>query len=249
MKKEFCRKLIDFYKSERTVYNSNMRVISKVRNLYNQCEPISNLSCDTVDYKIFKDYKLVRFCNSKELLKYIPTGDDPRIDAICGFINENPYFWIIPLTTYDENNHYGYVFKSYNTKQYRNVFAENHICSFFGFHNFNDFQKDMPIVLCEGTKDQIVVSSIYKHTLACLTCGLGSDDLKAITNLTKNIILCYDNDKAGINATKRDKERLIKSGCRVVSVFYNSKDPGELFNNPMGLQILRQSLTSILNSY
>ena len=226
-----------------------MRVINKVRELYNHCQPIDSITCDTIDFKVFRNYKLVRFCNSKELLKYIPTGDDSRIDALCGFINENPYFWIIPLTTSDPETHFGYVLKSYNQKQYRNIFAENHICSFFGFHNFGDFEYNKPIVLCEGTKDQMVINKLYPYTLACLTCGLGSDDLKAITKLTKKVILAYDRDKAGVNATNRDKERLIKSGCRVVSAFYNAKDPGELFNNPVGLNILNQSLTSILNSY
>lgn len=232
-----------------TNYNNIMRVINKVRELYNYSQPINNIQCDTVDYRIFKEYNLVRFCNSKELLKYIPVGDDSRIDAICGFINENPYFWIIPLTTSDPNIHFGYVLKSYHQKQYRNVFCENHICSFFGFHNFTDFTLNKPIILCEGIKDQIVINRLYPYTLACLTCGLGSDDLKAITRLTNRIILAYDMDKAGMNASKRDQERLMKSGCRVVSAFYNAKDPGELFNNPVGLDILNRSLTSILSNY
>lgn len=226
-----------------------MKVIEKVKDLYNYCQPISSIQCDTVDYSLFKHYSLTRFCNSKELISHIPVGDDSRIDALCGFINENPYFWIIPLTTYDENVHYGYVLKSYHQKQYRNLFCENHICSFFGFNNFNNFKKGTPIVLCEGTKDCITIQKLYPFTLGCLTCGLGNDDIRAITTLTDKIILAYDNDKPGKLATDRDKERLMKLGCKVNNAFYNAKDPAELINNPVGLDILRNSLKNILSTY
>lgn len=222
-----------------------MQVINKINELYNQCVPISQITCDTIDYKIFKNYPLTRFCNSKELLKYIPTGDDKDIDGFNGFIYDNPYFWLLPVTT--TNKICGFVIKSYHQKQYRNIFCKNHIVSFFGFHNFSNFKFNMPIILCEGTKDQIILSKIYPYTLACLTVGLSQDGLKAINHLTKNILLVYDNDKPGRDAVNRDKDTLIKLGCKVMSPYYIGHDAGDLYNNPMGFDILKNSITTCLN--
>ena len=224
-----------------------MKVVNKLRELYNYSTPIDTIQCDTVDYKIFKDYPLTRFCNSKELLSHIPVGDDSRIDAFCGFVNENPYFWMIPLTTTNSDEFYGFVIKSYHQKQYRNVFCENNICSFIGFNNFSDYN-GQPIVLCEGSKDFITINKFYKYTLGCLTCGLGLDDIKAVTKLTKTILLCYDNDKPGLKAKERDRERLIKEGCRVIVPYYVGKDPGDCYFNPTSFQILQNSVLNTLNS-
>lgn len=226
-----------------------MEIIKKFSELYNHATPINDIECQTIDYAIFKKSKYIRFCNSGDLLKYIPTGSDKRLDAFHGFVHENPYFWMIPLMTITQEI-FGFVLKSYTQKQYRNIFCQNHICSFYGFHNFNNFKYNTPIILTEGTKDCIMLQSIYPFSLACLTSGLnGLDDLEAIRRLTNKVILAYDNDKSGIKSTERDKLHLIKSGCKVATAFYTTKDVGDLHNNPMGLNILRNSIRCILNSF
>ena len=226
-----------------------MEIVKKIENLYNYCAPIDTIQCDTIDYKIFQEYSDTRFCDSKALLKYIPVGDSKQLDAFHGFIHENPYFWLIPLKT-SSNTIFGFILKSYDKKAYRNIFNKNHISCFFGFHNFENFRYNYPIVLCEGTKDQIVLSRLYPYTLACLTSGLnGFDDIAIIRQLTNKVILCYDNDEPGKKSALRDREKLMKAGCKVATAFYCSKDPGELWNNPVGLKILWESLHSILSSF
>ena len=104
--------------------------------------------------------------------------------------------------------------------------------------------------MTEGTKDAILLQKLYPFSLACLTSGLnGFDDLKAITKLTDKIILCYDNDPAGKKSSERDRERLMKSGCKVALAFYNAKDVGDLYNNPVGFGILQNSVKTILSNF
>lgn len=226
-----------------------MEIVKKLENLYTFCTPIDNIQCNTVDYNIFKEYSNTRFCDSKVLIKHIPVGDDKRLDAFHGFIHDNPYFWMLPLAT-SEGEIFGFVLKSYHQKAYRNIFCDSHISCFFGFHNFKDFKYNYPIVLCEGTKDQIVLSRLYPYSLACLTSGLnGFDDITIIRHLTDKVIICYDNDNPGKKSAQRDKEKLIKSGCKVATAFYCSKDVGDLWNNPVGQNILWESLHSILSNF
>ena len=230
-----------------------METLNKIIELYNHSTPISELTCQTTDYQVFKHNNLIRFCDIKSLIKYAPVGSDKRIDAFSGFSYENPYFWMIPLTTTSSSEIFGFVLKSYHQKAYRNVFCQEHKCSFFGFHNFHNFKYGYPIILVEGTKDQLIVNKFYPYTLATLTCGLGQDDLKAVRKLTNKIILCYDNDKsdndAGPKATRRDMESLIKSGCKVAKAFYTGKDPGDLYNNLVAQNILKHSIKSILQNF
>lgn len=226
-----------------------MLIIKKLINLYNHSVPINQLNCNTVDYSIFKSNSLIRFCDIKSNIKYTPVGLNKRVDAFNGFAYDNPYFWMIPLTTTKSDEIFGFVLKSYHQKAYRNIFCDENICSFYGFHNFHNFKKGYPIILTEGTKDCITISKIYPYTLACLTAGLGQDDLKCITNLTNKVILCYDNDEPGKKATNRDKEAIIKCGCMVNTIFYRGKDPAENCNNIVGLEIIKNSIKSSLQSF
>lgn len=224
-----------------------MNVIKKLVTLYNNSIPITKLQCDTIDYKIFKYNDLIRFCNINDLIRYTPVGLDKRIDAFCGFVHDNPYFWMIPLTTAYTTEIYGFVLKSYHQKAYRNVFCNENICSFYGFHNFENYKQGYPIILVEGTKDCNVIQQLYPYTLATLTCGLGQDDIKALTKLTNKILLCYDMDNPGRKAVERDTTELLRLGCKILAPFYRGKDPGENFDNPVGLEILKNSIKSCLS--
>lgn len=226
-------------------------LVEKMIKLYEQCPSIADLNCNTIDYYIFKENPDIHFCNmqDKNLFKYVPLGSDKLVESFHGFIGENPYFWFIPLKTL-KGTIFGFVLKSYDKKAYRNFFTENHISCFYGWNNFKAFKKNVPLILTEGIKDCIVTQRIYPNTLACLTDGLsGVDDVEIISNLTNRVILLYDNDKAGVAAKKRDLERLSKKGIACSMAFYNSKDPGELYNNPVGFNILQNSLKQILQSF
>lgn len=226
-----------------------MKVIEKFIKLYNASQPIQDISCNTKDYKIFKENPDIRFCNSLENIRFVPTGSDSLIQSLQGFMSDNPYFWMIPLHTASQKI-FGFVLKSYTSKQYRNVYASDHISCFYGWKDFQDFKKDYPIILCEGVKDCIVLKRTYSYSLACLTSGLsGVDDFDIIKKLTNKVILCYDNDSTGKFSTERDFQKLLKLGCKVNKVFYNAKDPGDLFNNQVGLSIMNNSIRNIFKGY
>ena len=118
-----------------------MKIIEKFIKLYNASQPIQDITCNTVDYKIFKESPDIRFCNSLDNLKNIPTGSDPLVQRMQGFMSENPYFWMIPLYSANQNI-FGFVLKSYTSKQYRNVYNKEHISCFYGWKEFNTFKKN-----------------------------------------------------------------------------------------------------------
>lgn len=228
-----------------------MNTVKKLIKLYDKCTGINDITSTTIDYQIFREDNDIRFCNmqDKSLFPYVPLGSESLVQSFHGFVGENPYFWFIPLKTL-KGTIFGFVLKSYNQKAYRNFFCKDHISCFYGWGSFQNFKKNTPIILTEGIKDCLVVKRFYPNTIACLTDGLsGVDDAEIISHLTNKVVLLYDNDKAGENAKNRDFERLSKKGIKCVRAFYNSKDPGELYNNPVGLTILRNSLKSIFQQF
>lgn len=219
-----------------------MEIVKKFEKLYDKSVPIDSIQCDTIDYAIFKFDSNIRFCDSKNLIKHIPTGSNKRIEAFHSFVNSSPYFWMIPLKT-PKGKIFGFVLKSYDKKQYRNIFNENAISTFYGWADFHNFQKNYPIILTEGVKDAIILKQIYPYSIATLTAGLhGLHDFEIMKSLTDKILLAYDNDKAGKNATENNFKKLSAMKLRVKPLFYSADDVGNLYNNHIGLTVLRNSI-------
>lgn len=226
-----------------------MEVINKLKKLYNFSSPITELVCGTLDYSIFKNDGDIRFCNSASLLSHIPTGSDKRISAFHSFVNSDPYFWMLPLKT-AKDSIYGFVLKSYTRKQYRNVFCNSNISAFYGWKEFGDFKTNYPIILTEGVKDCIVLKKLYPFSLACLTTGLhGLKDYEIIRSLTDKVVLAYDNDSAGRVATEKNFKKLQEFGIKVQKAYYPTGDIGELHNNLIGQEVLRNSLKQAFQNF
>ena len=85
------------------------------------------------------------------------------------------------------------------------------------------------IVLTEGYMDTI---SLYQAGFDCAVASLGTsltaDHAKLLSRFTKEVVICYDADSAGIQAANRAIPLLEKTGLKVRVVrVYGAKDPDE----------------------
>lgn len=95
--------------------------------------------------------------------------------------------------------------------------------------NRKDIGKAGYLILVEGYMDVIGLSQYgIKNAVATLGTALTENQAKLISRYTKNVILSYDSDDAGINATKRgiDILRSVGLNVKVLSVD-DGKDPDE----------------------
>lgn len=222
----------------------DLKHLKQFVNLYNQCKDVSELKKIQNEEKQVFSLKTrgapIRFGSTKRLLDYIPERE-----GLYDFWKDNDYFWIIPMEI-TPNNVYGFTIRGYE-KEYNVFRLTSNLPVLFGFYDFEDFNfgRD-PIILTEGIKDAIVLKSIYPYTLALNTAGLTINSTNFVKSLTNRFILVYDNDKAGMDATERDKEALRNLGCRVIDVKLRLKDPGKYYKFPSELAILNSNIKQYL---
>ena len=112
-----------------------------------------------------------------------------------------------------------------------------------------DIGKEGYAILVEGNMDVI---SLYqagiKNVVASCGTALTSNQAKLLKKYTKNIVLCYDSDKAGIEASFRGIEVLTSEGLNVkVMHVINGKDPDEYikeFGKDSYLELIKNALPS-----
>lgn len=98
----------------------------------------------------------------------------------------------------------------------------------------NDIKINNNVYLFEGFMDVIAaVNANVKNSVASMGTSLTMNQIKAISRLTKNVIVCYDSDGPGVAATIKAIYLLINSGMNVnVAIIPDGKDADEyLFKN------------------
>ena len=214
--------------------------------LYKHCKDLDKIpKVDNEEKSIFsiKSKGLpVKFGCTRKLLDYIPERE-----GLYNFWENNKYFWIIPLEI-KPYKVYGFTIRGYE-KNYNVFRLTSELPVIFGFYDFEDFdfrKCNQPIILTEGIKDSLVLKTIYPYTLALNTAGLTTNSLQLIKNLSNRIILIYDNDKPGREATERDKELLREYDCRVIDIPIAFKDAGKYIDHPNQLEILNLTIKQYL---
>ncbi len=102
------------------------------------------------------------------------------------------------------------------------------------FYNINNAKdniiKKREIIICEGQMDTIRVYSIgYKNVVASLGTALTKEHLNRIKKYKCSVVLNFDQDEAGIEATISTGEELIKNNIDThVIVYSQAKDSDEL---------------------
>ena len=106
----------------------------------------------------------------------------------------------------------------------------------------------MPILVCEGAKDAIVLKKMYPYTVSCNTSSLGINT-HILANITDKVLLAYDNDPTGAEKIKQDKKTLVKLGCSVDSLQYADgfKDAADYVSHPQEISDLRQQIKNKIN--
>ena len=162
----------------------------------------------------------------------------------------NKYFYSIPVQS-PSGDYVGFIYRSLFGHDYASIYKpfENktkrvpYMFGFFGdFQNYDRHTTCMPIVVCEGVKDAIVLKQFYPYTLSNNTSALRLN-ANILANITDKVILAYDNDETGRREAPKDKRKLSNLGCSVDILHYNNfKDAGEYINHPAELKQLREQL-------
>ena len=95
----------------------------------------------------------------------------------------------------------------------------------FGFDKaFLKYDKDYkrknkcyPIIVCEGSKDCLMLKKYYPYVVANNTSSMGIN-AHVLRNISDSFLLAYDNDKAGQEGIKKDKKVLRNMGAYVDSI-------------------------------
>lgn len=112
----------------------------------------------------------------------------------------------------------------------------------YNFHNaISHIRQHDEIIIFEGFMDVIAgMKAGIEHSVATMGTALTNDHIKAILNLTKNIVLCFDGDDAGINAMKRSALLFANFGIIPKSIVLpNNLDPDE-YQKAYGVDALRE---------
>lgn len=102
----------------------------------------------------------------------------------------------------------------------------------------------MPIIVCEGIKDAIMLKHMYPYVVSNNGSSLGLN-AHVLSNITDKILLAYDNDKTGERQAPIDKNILTKLGCSVDILKFDEgyKDAADYFNHPTELKALKTQIT------
>ena len=172
-----------------------------------------------------------------DLLELCLIGNDEKNKRYYDLFRNRIMF---PIEDY-HGNIIGFSGRIYNTKsnaKYMNskenvLFKKSNILYNY-YEALNDIKKNDKIIVFEGFMDVIAA---YRAGINNSVCTMGTaltvDQVRLLTGLTKNIILCYDGDEPGINASKRAIKMFIQAGANIrVCILPLGIDPDEYINNP-----------------
>ena len=177
-------------------------------------EPLKNQT-----YKVFKMAKSA----GVRIIDRTWTYENPAaFEKIKHFVNDNPFFYMIPVKTIKETIT-GFIVRGVTKSDYNTVSREfknfeKQVPLMYGFdkafRKLDSYNKSYPIVICEGCKDCLMLKRFYPYVLANNTSSMGLN-ATILRNISDKFILAYDNDKAGQEGIERDKKILVETGAYV----------------------------------
>lgn len=114
----------------------------------------------------------------------------------------------------------------------------------FNFHQARlHIRKKQEVVLFEGFADVIsAVKAGVHHSVATMGTSLTEEHAKLLSRNAETVIICYDSDSAGIDATFRAANVLTNAGCKVrVAMVPEGYDPDDYINQ-FGAQKFEQDV-------
>ncbi len=121
----------------------------------------------------------------------------------------------------------------------------NKSTAIYGLKQAKDaIRQSASVLMVEGNMDAVMLHQEgIKHVVAVSGTALTTQQLKSLSYLTDEILICFDSDEAGMNATKRAIETAAEVGLslKVVSL-PDGKDPDELIRE--NKKLFNQSLAN-----
>lgn len=221
-------------------------------DLYNQGISLSSIKpLKNQTYRLFKESGLdIRIVHRSKAYQ-----NAMAYDKIKYFLKENDYFYMIPVTT-AKGTIVGFIVRgvlksTYNTisRSFSNYTAK--VPLMFGFDkkflNYDALAEKKghcyPIIVCEGSKDCLMLKKIYPYVLANNTSSMGIN-AQILRNISNSFLLAYDNDKAGEDGMKKDKGVLRNLGAYVESLQLHDgfKDCADYLGHPEEFEELKAQI-------
>lgn len=229
------------------LYNRGIS-LDRIKPLTNQTYRLFRSSMNKVDIRIVHRNETYKNAKAFEKMKFFTKIAD--------------YFYMIPVTTI-KGTIVGFILRSvigkssYNTVSRNFKSYETQVPLMFGFNkDFLNYDKDYskknkcyPIIVCEGTKDCLMLKKLYPYVLANNTSSLGLN-AQILRNISDSFLLAYDNDKAGQEGMKKDKSILRALGAYVDSVNLHEgfKDCADYMGHPNEFRELSVQIKRKLNN-
>lgn len=241
-------------KDGNTVVRSNEKSVNieDYIKLYNKgislngIKPLSNQT-----YKLFKASGLdIRIIHRNQTY-----SNAAAFSKINHFMLSNDYFYMIPVTTI-KGTIVGFIIRGVVRKDYATVSRtfssyDKQVPLMFGFDkNFQKYEeevekrgKSLPIIVCEGSKDCLMLKKYYPYVLANNTSSMGIN-AQVLRNISNKFLLAYDNDSSGQEGMKRDKKTLRNLGAYVESLKLHDgyKDCADYLDNPEKFEELKAQI-------
>lgn len=181
---------------------------------------------DCLTIKSGNQVKFFDISKNFKLLEKIDNLEDEEDKKLIYFLNKYQEVYVIPLETPDKAI-YGFVLKSVNTKNFYNYRIKKNFPLVFGLADFENYEFNKLILLCEGIKDVQTLKLVYPYSLAYLTAQPSRDLWNYLCKITNKIVFIPDNDDAGKDLLEYKKFKIFdKYYCQS-----GKKDFGEYWEN------------------
>ena len=254
------------YEKHENPYTKDYEIISLATKFYQNNinsalgkNAIEYLEKRQIDRETIKKFEIGLSISRQPLTEFLLNKYDINNLIDLGLSNDNKmdvFVDRIMIPIHDLNgNNIGFGGRIYQTKdssKYINtkatrIFDKSKIL--FNYHRaHNKLSKDESIIIMEGYFDVIRASTVgVNNCVAPMGTALTEEQIKILKKITKNIILCFDGDDAGKNATIRAIPLLEKHDINVKIIRLEEKDPDEFIikrgaqsfiekvNNPMSV--------------
>lgn len=123
--------------------------------------------------------------------------------------------------------------------------------TFYGlFETAKDIRAQDFAIVVEGYTDLIALYKFgFKNVVATLGTALTEDHAHLIKRYTKNIIVLFDGDNAGINASEKAMRHLLKEGLLVKGIYLPEKDDPDSFLQKHGAEGMKSQIQKAADLY
>ncbi len=194
-----------------------------------------------IDDKLIKKFDIgLSLPERDDLVKLLSKDYDIGLLNEIGLANENNDMYIdrIMFPLKDVNDRFvgfsGRIYTEQDTSKYINTKESPIFIKGEMLYNYvrarEEAREKKQIIVMEGFMDVIRASSVgIDNVVALMGTAMTKEQIKLIRKLSNNIILCFDGDDAGINATLKNGELLLQDGVEVKIVSLPLEDDPDTY--------------------